>query len=169
MIHHPVNSQPIPQQFAQQYVAADPNRPRTDSYTVFRTAQGEYFKVFYNEDAMNYNNYELFSNNTFVANQMMHQHHHQQQPQQQHLPNPELYYQQPNANNISTRPFNEHFVNDANNINFINQLVDNWTPNASGLNSFGEYKPFGESKFKSPLPPQNISSTAQMMHAPHNR
>lgn len=52
---------------------------------------------------------------------------------------------------------------------FINQLVDNWPQNMSGVNLFGEYKPFGESKFKSPLPPQNVSSTAQMMQAAHNR
>lgn len=160
MMHHPLHNQNIPQPFTQQYVAADYNAttPRTDGFTVFRTAHGEYFKVFYNnDDAVNYNNYELFSNNTFIQHQMM------QQPNS----NQEHFYQ-PTANNISNRQINDRFISDANNINFINQLVDNWTPNMTAMHSFGEYTPFGESKFNSPLPPQNISS-AQLIQTAHNR
>lgn len=137
--------QNVHQQYAPQhaqYVYGDPttaSAPRTDGFTVFRTSHGDYLMN-------NFNNYELFSNNTYIPPHAMQQPPpppHSQQPSQEHA----FYH----ANNLT---MNDRYMTDANNTNFINSLVDNWMPNMSGM-PFGEYKPFGES----PLPPHNMSST----------
>lgn len=146
---------PPPPQFVQHAdFAASPSR--NDGFTVLRTAHGDYFKVYYNnEDAMSYNNYELFSNSTFIPHHMMHQ----QQPHAQQA-NQENFYHANNSANPQIAP-DRNMVN-TNNTNFINQLVENWVPNMSGT-----YTPFGES----PLPPQHISSmqsTLQQQVTTHN-
>lgn len=100
----------------------DYSTPRNDGFTLLRTAHGDYLKVFYNnENAMNYNNYELFSNNSYSPHQMM----------------------KPQTQTHQSAPIPQE-------TNFLNQLVENWTPNMSGT-----YKPFGES----PLPPPPMSSS----------
>lgn len=99
-----------------------------DNFTVLPMGNGNFLKVYHNDEAaMNFNNYELFASNSFVAQNMLQN---QQQPMQ------EKYYR----NNCGgERPTNEN----SNNM-FINQLVENWTPNISGT-----YSPFGE-------PPTNL-------------
>lgn len=95
---------PPPPQYVHSDYTASP--ARTD-FHVYRTTQGSYLKVFYNnEDGMNtYNNYELFPNSSFIPHQMI-----QTQPQTQ------PHSQQSNQ---------EHFyhVPDTSNTNFFNQLV----------------------------------------------
>lgn len=104
-----VASLPPPPPPAPQYVHSDytATPARTDGFHVYRTTQGNYLKVFYNnEDGMNYNNYELFPNSTFIP-------HHMIQPQPQQTP--------PHSN--QTNPEQFYHMPDTSNTNFINQLV----------------------------------------------
>lgn len=128
---------------------------RNDNFTVVRTPHGEFLKVFYNnDDATNFNNYELFSGKSCVPHHMMEQ----TQPQPPPQPNQQehfYHYHPSNAPQLNGQQSDERNLfssNDNNNTNFLNQLVGNWMPNMSGT-----YSPFGES----PLPPQSIPSTAQ--------
>lgn len=143
MQHQQIQHQ-YPPQFVQHPDYAGSSR--NDGFTVMRTANGGYIKVYYNnDDAMKYNNYELFSNNSYIP------HHMAKQPQQS---NQEHYFGHAAPSNGHT----DERAATENNTNFINQLVENWVPNMSGT-----YTPFGES----PLPPQQISSPVAPQQA-HN-
>lgn len=70
-----------------------------DNFTVLRMSNGNFIKVYHNQDeSMNYNNYELFSSNSFIPqphqdvhnmNKPLEHHHYQQQQQQHHHQHPQ--------------------------------------------------------------------------------
>lgn len=130
MHHHMAGHTSQPQQHMPQFIhSTDYTAPRNDGFTLLRTAHGDYLKVFYNnENAMNYNNYELFSNNSYSPHQMM----------------------KPQTQSHQAAPI-------AQETNFLNQLVENWTPNMSGT-----YKPFGEAPLPPPPMPSSSVSTANV-------
>lgn len=164
-LHQQLQGQPLHMMPPNSFVQPQEYPPTTpamhgDGFTVLRTPHGDFFKVYYNNDeAMNFNNYELFSKTSFAPHHAINQQHHQQQSQQQQTPSQSTQsfpnFQQMNVPQVNepvreSSPIAPSTVD--NNTNFINQLVENWMPNMSGT-----YTPFGES----PLPPQSMPISIQ--------
>lgn len=142
-----------------------------DNYTVLPMGHGNFLKVYHNQDeSMNFNNYELFSSNTFIPAPQQPPQHHQASVGQPHLNKPLADHQHTHhvhqhvpssqdaffhANLLQSQYQSERnnsggLNNDDNTNNmFLNQLVENWVPNMSGT-----YSPFGE-------PPQSMQSQLQ--------
>lgn len=142
-----------------------------DNYTVLPMGHGNFLKVYHNQDeSMNFNNYELFSSNTFIPAPQQPPQHHQASVGQPHLNKPAADHHHAHhthqhvpssqdaffhANLLQSQYQSERgngggLSNDDNTNNlFLNQLVENWVPNMSGT-----YSPFGE-------PPQSMHTQQQ--------
>lgn len=160
---------------------------QNEGYTMLPMGHGNFLKVYHNNEETpnfnNFNNYELFSNHSFIPQHMVKSVQQQPQPQQQQAqqqpqqqPN---HQQQVNAvldnyyhQHVTTATRSEPTITDTNanasdaptitnncntNNMFINQLVENWVPNMSGT-----YTPFGE-----PPPAQQPHHPAASIAATH--
>lgn len=132
-----------------------------DNYTLLPMGHGNFLKVYHNQDeSMNFNNYELFSSNTFIPapqqpsqhhqasvaqpllNKPLVDHHHAHHTHQHMQSNQDAFF---HANLLQPQYQSERGsgagLNSDDNTNnmFLNQLAENWVPNISGT-----YSPFGE-------------------------
>jgi hypothetical protein len=133
------------------------------NFTVLSDGLGNYFlKVYHNNnDAIDFQNpnqkYELFSNpNNFLFNNVQQQ---QQQPQNFQQPTEAMQSQSFINQEMQTSDDLEE-QRPGNNITnmFINQLVGNWAPNATG-----NYTPFGESSnFRNDIQPNQSFSAVSV-------